>query len=127
MRFGVQRRTIGLCGWLGRIRGGSIDAFHVCRDGETVQKLQIPGCDEHTPLLSDAPGSVYAWTAVGLAHLRADPPGYDDYRLSRVYSPEGVFGRRVATAFSRQGYIVAVTCVEGPPQEYFLHLIDLPD
>ena len=108
------------------------------RDGRLCGEVAFPGGNELENYLStDAPGSVFVWTALGLHHLIRDEKGPAPYRLAATYHPvdeEGMTFAPASTnqypvvAYSSLGYLVTVSAQPGPEKgtHYRLHLIPLP-
>ena len=83
--------------------GRSVDAAQLgpasrrdLRDGRMEHAVSLvlsgTGC-----MASDKPGSVWAWTGAGLAHLTADDPAVPaKFAVRQVYYPEGVARARRA-------------------------------
>ncbi|MBN1511806.1 MAG: hypothetical protein JXB13_07310 [Phycisphaerae bacterium] len=113
--------------WLGGIRGKGENQFNVWRNGEIVAHVVIPFAHEDTPLFSDRPGSVYAWTDAGLQHLtqceESDPSRWS---IAGVYTPTNIEGHRHETASSDLGFIVLTTYSDAGGRRSFLHLIPFP-
>ena len=67
--------------------------------------------DRNTFFFSDRPGSVYAWTILGLQHLVADGPDFDQYRLGKLFPVEGVAGPVEGAAGQNPGGAIATTVI----------------
>ena len=107
-------------------RGG----FLIWRNGKIVQKLQVPGCQQHDPLASDRPGSMYALTAVGLAHYVAEGPDYQQYHLQAYYRLRDLSGTPRALFAAPPGYLSIVSSqqlrYQRSPLECRLALVKIP-
>ena len=68
--------------------------------------------DVHS-LFADKPGSVYAWTTMGLIHLAKGEDG--SYQAGKTYLLPELAGYR-SPLFSRLGYVVAPTNTGSPPE-----------
>ena len=66
--------------------------FLIWRNGKIVQKLEVPGCQPHDPMVSDRPGSMYILTVAGLTHYVADGPDFQQYHLQADYRPRDLSG-----------------------------------
>ena len=107
----------------------------MCRNGKVIQHLQIPQLTDAGFLISDRPGSVYARTTLGLQHLVADGPKFEQYRLAKLYSIEGIAGDRLGQllrpyfwyGYSKHGYLVVLGSFDmGRNPAHKLYLIKLP-
>ena len=121
--------------WTVELRSKARDQLNVCRDGKVVQHLQIPQLTDAGFLISDRPGSVYARTTLGLQHLVADGPEFEQYRLGKLYPLEGIAGDRMGQllgphpwyGYSKHGYLVLLGPFDtgrNPAQK--LYLVKLP-
>jgi hypothetical protein len=108
--------------WLGRIFSQPQNKFALWRGGKIVQRLEIPETDGVRTLLSDKPGSVYAFSAIGLTHLMADGEGR--YRVDKTYALPPLPNSQ-KTMHSRLGYLVTKTYTDSP-REVQLLLVSLP-
>jgi hypothetical protein len=103
------------------------DHFHIWREGQIVQDLQVPQADARTFFVSDRPGSVYACTAGGLQHLLADGPSFDRYRLGKSYALEAMVGQTLSHVYSKHGYLAMLNAVTSRTEApYYLYLVALP-
>jgi len=84
-------------------RGRFVNIWH---SGRVVQKLTLRGSNGIDAAISDAPGSVYAWTAFGLQHFLDDDPTPGGYRLGEVYAVPGLSNANVV--YSKLGYLVSM-------------------
>lgn len=108
--------------WLGRISQQPHNKFVLWHGGKIVQRLEIPGTDGVRSLFSDKPGSVYAFSTIGLIHLIADGEG--QYRADKTYVLPP-FSHSPKPMYSPLGYIVAKTFTDSPPEVKLL-LLRLP-
>jgi hypothetical protein len=112
--------------WLGRIRGQPENKLNVWRGGRIVQTLELPNTDKVWALHSDKPGSVYAWTTLGITWLKADGPDFAHFRPGKTYAVPVVPGRPTLIAYSEFGYLVATSYTDYP-RKHYLHLIRIPE
>jgi hypothetical protein len=121
--------------WAVELRGLTRDHLNVCRNGKVIQHLQIPHLTNAGFLVSDRPGSVYARTTLGLQHLVAEGPKFEQYRLGKLYPIEGIAGDRMGQllrphswyGYSKHGYLVVLgSFATGRNPTQKLHLIKLP-
>ena len=121
--------------WLTKVRPPQSNRLRVWRAGKVVQELEVPGANSVYFLFSDKPGSVYAWTPLGLQHFAADdtPEGYR-YRFDTTYATPRIPGTDgqghwgSTSAHSDLGYFVVGVTMQYPgrlPQQQ-LRLIRLP-
>lgn len=121
--------------WAVELRSRARDQLNVCRNGKIVQHLQIPQLTDAGFLISDRPGSVYARTTLGLQHLVADGPRFEQYRLGKLFALEGIAGDRLGQllgpypwyGYSKHGYlVVAGAFATNSKPTHDLYLIKLP-
>jgi hypothetical protein len=113
--------------WLGEVRGQSSSRFNLWRDGEIVGAVKIDHAKRDTPLVSDRPGSVYAWTAAGLQHYTRRPgAAAADYELTETVAIDGYNGMYTKLAVSDLGYLVVGSFADDPVRAFELRLIRLP-
>jgi len=105
--------------------------FDIWAQGKLPQAVTIPGMRHH--LLSDHPGSVFAWSTTGIYHLTAeDPNDPAKYTVKTVYPIDGLKGEIQRVEHSSLGYMVVSTRENetddqgGLRARYFLSLIKLP-
>lgn len=98
--------------------------LNFARGGEVVHALAVPSLSHSSDLSSDKPGSIYASTDRGLAHLTANAPQDHphDYAVSAFYHIESP-GRTRRLYASPKGFL-AVVREDG--EALSLHLLDLP-
>lgn len=101
--------NVWLCGT--RSAGGELDRVEIWRDGRAQHAMTLAvSWPRNLPIVSDRPGSVWAWTDTGLNHLTADDPAAPArFGGRRVYHPEGTRGRIHRLALGHPGYLVAFT------------------
>ncbi len=112
--------------WTVELRSTARDQLNVCRDGKFVQHLQIPQLTDAGFLISDRPGSVYARTTLGLQHLIADGPKFEQYRLGKLYALEGIAGDRYGQllrpypwyGYSKHGYLAVLIHLSSAVTQY---------
>jgi hypothetical protein len=106
--------------------------FSVWRDGKIVQELDVPGADELYGLVSDQPGSVYAWTTLGLHHfvnasqhgVNANQHGPAPFRLAQTYSLPALSVFVPRCAYSERAGLIIPTKSRNQQQ---LSMISLPE
>jgi len=108
--------------WLGHVFRFA-HFFTLVDEKGIAQKLDLPEGDVVHGLVSDRPGSVYAWTPQGLVHLVSKGPRFNEYGIVHVYSLPGVSGELRHIRYSKHGYIAAIT----ESNHTLLHLISLPN
>jgi hypothetical protein len=102
-------------------------AYRLWRNGRWGREIAIPNVARNCRLVSDRPGSVFAWTNLGLQQLVADPPDYDDYRPGPLYAIDDVAGEVGALACGKPGS-VAILVQSGPPTAaWTLGILKLPE
>ena len=104
------------------------DEFSIWADGRVAHAMTIPFASTHnTWLISDKPGSVYAWTLAGLQHFVAeDPQEPARYLPEETYAVDGVDGLIADVGYSDLGYVVVFSQMEYPSR-HFVNLIRLPE
>jgi hypothetical protein len=112
--------------WLGFIHAKPACVLNVYRDDRVSQTIELPGTDDIFGLFSDAPGSVYAWTAQGLQHLVATAPSFDNFQIEKLYALDQIGSYPQYLAYSRMGMIVALNRSGFDRRQGQLHLIQLP-
>ncbi|MCC6123851.1 MAG: hypothetical protein IT426_02730 [Pirellulales bacterium] len=102
-------------------------AYRLWRNGRWGRELAVPNVARNCRLVSDRPGSVYAWSNLGLQQLVADSPDFDDYRPGRLYALDDVSGEVGALACGKQGLLALL--VQGGPATapWTLGLLKLPE
>jgi hypothetical protein len=113
------------CIWLGRIYDQPTNRFNIWRR-KLVQELEIPGTDWVPHVVSDKPGSVYAWSSRGLEHLVAEEHPVFRYVLDATYAIPSLPPLVLFTSASQHGYLVFVTATNEPSRRQ-VHLIRLPE
>jgi hypothetical protein len=126
-------RFVDLSGnvWLGESLKGRPQDFNVWRDGKIASSVRIPsGEPESRQLMSDRPGSVYAWTKTGLYHLTADNPAEPlKFVVKACYHLRGVEGAVESVQCSPLEFLVIKSRrgVENPENvQFFLYVVPLP-
>ncbi|MHC4402073.1 MAG: NHL repeat-containing protein [Planctomycetota bacterium] len=112
--------------WIGRPEGPSPGTFTLWRDGRFIQELQIPAY-RNGLLFSDRPGSVYAYTAVGLQQMVAEPPHFREYRVGPAYRIEGLRDRVLEQTQNGSGPLVLAVAAGPTGQERVLLCVEPPD
>ena len=98
----------------------------VCQPGGDSILVTLPGADAHTCLVSDVPGSVWAWTRQGLHHLVAnDAKAPAHYAVTDTFAVTGLTGVVEQLDYSALGCLVIRTCVNEPKPVNMLYLIPL--
>ncbi len=92
--------------WLGDVGDESPATFKIWRAGRIAGSVKIPSPADHTRLVSDRPGSVFAWTPFGLYHLTSRPTGSADFSIKAHYAIAGGIAGSPRVEYSRLGYIV---------------------
>jgi hypothetical protein len=112
--------------WVEKNLGPARVVYKLWRKGEWGQEITVPNITRNLPLFSDRPGSVYAWTSLGLQQLLADPPDFKQYRLGRLYSLDNLSGEINVLSFTKQGHVVLM--MQGGPDSspLTLGLLKLP-
>jgi hypothetical protein len=101
--------------------------LHLWRDGRVVHSLDITGAGDRFRLFADRPGSVWAWTDLGLQHFVAkDPADPRTYTLARTYTPQGVDRRIELVEFSPLGFVALTAATIAPEAPRTLYLVRLP-
>ena len=111
--------------WLGRTLQSPQNKLVLWRGGKIVQRLEVPGTSCVHSLFSDKPGSVFAWSTMGLIHLKSE--GDSGYRVAKTYIlPEavGLSGFHYPI-YSKLGYVVANTS-GGTPSDPRITLFRIP-
>jgi hypothetical protein len=106
---------------------GSGGTFGIHRDGRLLQEIRFPQTDHVLKLLSTAPGSVYAFISGGLLHLKADGPGFTNYRPAEFYDVGPFPGTSLDAREIGDGWIAVATIPQGSPGFLSFHLIKLPN
>ena len=97
--------------WLGGIFRGRPQDFNLWRGGKIAATVSIPGAGLDrpygTPMASNRPGSVFAYTQAGLVHLTAeDPKAPARFTVKAVYHLQGQGGRVRSMEYSELGYLL---------------------
>ena len=115
--------------WTGVTRNRG--TFDIWAQGKLPQAVTIPGMRHH--LLSDRPGSVFAWSTNGIYHLTAEDPDQPaKYSVKTLYSVDGLKGEVQRVEYSSLGYMVVHAREHemlesgGSRSRRFLYLIKLP-
>jgi hypothetical protein len=97
--------------WLKRTFGQEwSDEFDLRHHDGPGGKVRVPTGDPHTRLMSDGPGSVYAWTDYGLCHMVADAPARPAaFALKEVVIPTGFEGTVMQVTYIQPGAILVET------------------
>ncbi len=112
--------------WLGFIPGRGKNKFNIWRDGEIVEQVTIPAGGWVPRLVSDRPGSVFAWTPFALYHLVADEKRSPArYEIRERYGPPAIPGRAATIGYSEFGYFAVSSLAAGG--EFHLSIIPVPD
>ena len=113
--------------WLGCVWGRRKNLFHLWRNGAIAGTVTIPSANDRTPLLSDAPGSVYALTGHGLYHLTV-PQGAEpwDYSIDELYHLDGLSGGISEAHLSARGFLAVSTYAQTGPASYGTWIYPLP-
>jgi hypothetical protein len=132
---GVEQRIAGTAPWL-MDRGGNLwlrdeqgpaggRRMRIWRDGELRDAPPVGGLRADAPIFSDAPGSVYVFTDLGLQHLRApDPRRPADFELGEVY----VINPDAESVFRVELYrdLLLVVTIGRTARDVQLHMVPLP-
>jgi hypothetical protein len=85
---------------------GPIRGFNLWRTDHVVLSIPTPGIGQRAELFADRPGSVWAWTTVGLRHYVAkDPSDPRTYALARTYTPRDLDRPAARATFSPLGFV----------------------
>ena len=107
--------------------GSGYGKFKLWHDGKWGVEFAFPGELDNTPLLSNHPGSVFAWSAEGLQQMIADGPEFRDFRLGPLYSVDNLPGEVQSLLYSKLGYAILLTKERGSDYPFRLSLAKLPD
>lgn len=108
--------------WLTRVWDDKGALFNIWSEGKLAHSITIPGARVYnvSRLVSDRPGSVYAWSLTGIYHLTADDPARPaEYTIKEHYFAGSIKGTIKYVGYSSLGYMVMHT-------SKFLYLIKLP-
>jgi len=121
------------CVWLGQVWQKKMSLFNIWSHGRIEGSASIPAASHNQGqegrLISDRPGSVWAWTVTGMYHFTADDPANPAaYTLRKHYFAPDVKGQVLRITFSSLGYMVIETFIdrEDGKSECFLNLLKLP-
>ena len=113
--------------WLGQIRGGQPGEYRIWRNGRIAGQISVPTADDYSRLISDAPGSVYVWTASGLYHLIAvGSPESTDFKVEGIYTVTDAPGNVEQLFLSDQGWLALATWTDTTPRGRYVCLARLP-
>ena len=109
--------------WLMKSHVGKGNRFQIWRNGQIVEQPDFPGADTVHGLFSDKPNSIYAWSAIGLHHLVANPSA-DNYRftLRQTYALPALPSPLLNPRYSELGYVVASISTGPSRRMYLIHL-----
>ena len=120
------------CVWLGQAWQKKMSLFNIWHRGKIAGSVSIPAAsDNHGQegrLISDRPGSVWAWTATGVYHFTAgDPANPAACTLRKHYFAPDVKGQVQRIEYSGLGYMVVETYIDRDDKpESYLNLLKLP-
>lgn len=114
--------------WLGQIRGNDECVFNIWREGKIVHTVTIPGTFEECALVADKPGSVFAWTKLGLRQMIAkDSSKPGEYSLGNLYHVAGIQGSERVINLSSLGFLAVTTFDDSDGRrKAYLYIIKLP-
>src|SRR5262249_2213517 len=111
--------------WLVEMRGLTVGSrFSVWSNGRIVKQIEIPCADTIYSVVSDRPGSVYAWTTFGLHHLVATKPeDAGSFELRETFALPGLvawgnhcaYSEKLGLVFTMSGY--QLCCVRLPGED----------
>lgn len=97
--------------WMTKVRPPSATQLQIWRRGKIVQELEVPQANALYGLFSDRPGSVYAWTPLGLQRFVANKgskEGSNDgkYEFDAIYPLPKLPSVTTHFAYSTMGFLV---------------------